>query len=527
MLVLARFKGWRRVCLDVANTSVYNSFSAPGRGVPARCTVSTSASIWDIVVGLELHVQVNSRTKLFSAAPASAASPPNSNVSLFDASHPGTLPTLNWGCVEAAARTGLALGATVNPISRFDRKHYFYADLPHGFQITQQQHPIVSGGSLTFKVNGSKEPVTVDIQRIQLEMDTGKSLHDAHPQWSLIDLNRAGSGLMEVVTAPGMASGEEAACFVRTFQRLLRHLGTGTGNMEDGSLRVDVNVSVRRTSDGTQSYRCEIKNLNSTRSIQRAVDYEARRHRDIMEGGGQVQTETRTFDAARGCTVLLRGKETALDYRFMPEPDLPPLVIPDSVIAELARTTSELPEVASARLQQKHGLSPIQVDTLMGMPGAVGYLASVLEAAPECDPRGVVKLLLGDVVKELHARSLGFADAPSSASPARMAEILQLVRAGTLSGRMAKAVVAAVVHGDERLIPEIVQSECGGQQLTDEGELKEICSSVIAEYSQQVSDYRSGKTRLMGLFVGQVMKRTEGRGDPKRVTAILQALISE
>eukprot|EP00854_Cymbomonas_tetramitiformis_P009809 gene9809-11622_t len=414
---------------------------------------------------------------------------------------PGTLPVLNWGCVEAAVRTGFALGGKVNRVSHFDRKHYFYADLPLGFQITQQDHPLVTGGMLPVRVDGRKEPLSVPIQRIQLEQDTGKSLHDQHPDHSLIDLNRAGSALMEVVTEPALSSGEEAAAFVRTFQLLLRHIGTSSANMEDGSLRVDVNVSMR-SGDGRQSTRCEIKNMNSIRSIVKAVEFEAARHQEVLSKNEDVARETRTFDVSSGTTHALRSKESALDYRFMPEPDLPPLVLTEEVVAELERTTPELPDVSIARLQSAHGLSAKQAATIVSIPGATRYLLAAVELAATrgvkgCDAVSLTKWLLGDLRKSLNNAQLDFSSLPASISEARLLELLEAVESSTLSARMAKPVLEAMVAGDTRPVDVVSEEVSGGAQLTDAAALQTMCKEILEAHPKQVAKFLAGKNNMM------------------------------
>mmetsp|Transcript_37205 Transcript_37205/g.44968 ORF Transcript_37205/g.44968 Transcript_37205/m.44968 type:complete len:547 (-) Transcript_37205:282-1922(-) len=501
------------------------------RGFATSAAIANNTSVWEVVIGLEMHVQVSTNTKLFSAAPTSTGACPNTNVAPFDAAIPGTLPLLNWGCVEAAARTGLAIGGTVNTRSRFDRKHYFYADLPHGYQITQQQAPIVTGGSLAVQVEGEPN-LTVNIQRIQLEMDTGKSVHSKEDGHTLLDLNRAGSALMEIVTDPDIRSGVQAAAFVRQLQRLLRHLGTSTANMEDGDLRVDVNVSVRNDT-GLCSNRCEVKNLNSTRSIARAIEYEAARHQRALEEGGNVAMETRTFNVASGQTVLLRTKETAMDYRFMAEPDIPTLVLSEATIAALEESIPLMPDESDAAqlamLETNYQLPAKQANTLVRIPGAVAYFEALVTAGVDkCSYLDVANWVLGDIKKELNAIDADYIQMPSSAQPKRIAEVLRLVGEGTLSKRMFKSVLSHLVkeEGDHREVKLIVEDVCGGGQLSDDSQLQDICTQVLAEYPKQVEDFRNGRKKLMGLFVGQVMKRTQGRADPKRVPVILTEMIA-
>eukprot|EP00192_Tetraselmis_astigmatica_P009130 CAMPEP_0117688568 /NCGR_PEP_ID=MMETSP0804-20121206/23918_1 /TAXON_ID=1074897 /ORGANISM="Tetraselmis astigmatica, Strain CCMP880" /LENGTH=613 /DNA_ID=CAMNT_0005501067 /DNA_START=216 /DNA_END=2059 /DNA_ORIENTATION=+ len=536
---------------------------------------------WETLVGLELHVQVDSKTKLFSAAPTSVGRQPNTHVSVFDAALPGTLPVINRACVEAAAVTGIALGGNVNRLSSFDRKHYFYADLPHGFQITQLREPIVSGGALDVAVGDTVK--RVGIQRIQLEVDTGKSTHDLDPRYSCIDLNRAGSALMEVVTGPDLRSGDEAAAFVRTFQQLLRHVGTSDGNMEDGSLRVDVNVSVR--GGGRASSRVEVKNLNSTRSIARAVDHEARRHAVALLAGGDVDKETRSFDARAGITVPLRSKEASLDYRFMVEPDLPPLLLHDKDIERLKASVPELPEAVAARLQRSYGLPASQAKHFTREPhqrrlledilaqglvtadvfsascpgtsvrhhcrfwkrllverGALsttwhswasadlGYLTFVCcfnSWGAELEGRSVANIVQGDVLRCAKEAKVSVAALPAAASAERLAELMSMHKNGQLSRGLGKPAIHALVSGDTRDLKEIVSSLSGADDgiLGDQEELRRLCAQILAEQLKEVEQYRNGNARKMMSFVGALMKRTKGRADPKAGTAIFQELI--
>ncbi len=482
-------------------------------------------------MGLEFHVQVACTTKLFSDAPAAAGLPPNSAVAPFDAAMPGTLPRLNFDAVEAAAKLGFALGGEVQRVSSFERKHYVYADLPHGFQITQQAHPIVRGGALWLLPDAGEEAEPggaaaarrrrLSVERVQLEMDTGKTSHvDGR---TVVDLNRAGCALLEVVTSPELRSGPEAASAVRALQRLLRHTGVSTAALEDGSLRCDVNVSVREQApDGVVGGRVEVKNLNSVRSVARAVEYEAARHVALLEAGREVPRETLSFDAVTGRTSVMRSKETALDYRFIPEPDVPPIVLDDAFLARMRTAVPELPDQARARLEDTHGLPPALSASLTAHPRTLAYFdeaaAAARAATPPVDARTIANWVVGDFVRAARDAGVSATSPPQSASPQRLAALLSLVARGSVSGPMAKAALAAMLAGDERPVDQL----CGGEQLADETAMRAMCAEVLQEHPKQVAQYKSGRDRMMGLFVGQVMKRTGGRADPVVVTRLFQ-----
>lgn len=482
-------------------------------------SAASDASAWRTVVGLEAHCAVASATKLLSGAPsASAASEPNALVAPFDAALPGTLPALNRACVVAAARLGVALGGCVARHSAWERKHYRYADLPHGFQVTQERFPIVTGGALR----------GVPVARVQLETDTGKALHGALPGRSALDLNRAGVALLEVVTEPGITGGRHAVEVVLELQRLLRRLGVSDASLEDGSLRVDVNVSVRAP-DGRASTRCELKNINSTRLIARAVDAEARRHAAALEAGGDVPFETRTVVDEKGTTAPLRGKDAALDYRFMPEPDIPPVALTDAELAQIAASVPPPEELVAQRLVDELGLSAQQAEALLAARGGLQYFEAALAAGGASRPSAatVAKWVLGESLAAARGAKRTLDKPPGEAAPERLAELLGRVASGELSERMAKPVLAALWEGDGRPLDAVVAEHCGGApQLRDASELRTLCEQVLAEHPKQADAYRAGKTRLMGLFVGQVMKRTGGRADPPAVTALFEELLS-
>jgi aspartyl-tRNA(Asn)/glutamyl-tRNA(Gln) amidotransferase subunit B len=485
------------------------------------------------VVGLEFHVQVACAAKLFSPALAAAGQPPNSCVAPFDAAMPGTLPRLNPDAVQAAAKLGFALGGEVQRFSYFERKHYTYPDLPHGYHITQQAAPIVRGGALWLQADAQEEVEAgeeelaggrvglrrLSVERVQLEMDTGKtSLVGGR---TVVDLNRAGCALLEVVTAPELRSGSEAARAVLALQRLLRHTGVSSAALEDGSLRCDVNVSLRRAGGGLPvGDRVEVKNLNSVRSVARAVRFEALRHQRLLEQGLPVPRQTLSFDAATGRTSVMRDKETARDYRFLREPDVPPIQLSQAFLDAARAAVPELPDAARARLEELYGLTPAAAAALTAHPGTLAYFdAAVAAAAPGVDPVTVANWVIGDLVGAARVAGVSATQPPASASPERLAALLALMAQGRISGRMAKAALAAMLGGDVRP----VELLCGGVQLAwDEEAMKAMVEQVLAEHPKQVSQYRGGRDRLMGLFVGQLMKRTQGRADPVAATKLFQ-----
>ncbi len=519
------------------------SRTLPAAAVRARPFAAAAAGAaedaWEVVVGLEFHVQVMARTKLFSPAPAASGAAPNTAVAPFDAATPGSLPVLNAAAVAAAARLGMALGGEVQKHSQFDRKHYFYTDLPHGYQITQQRAPIVLGGTLWLDDAGAEEDAGdaagaaeavervarrgVAVERVQLEMDTGKSVHTA--DCTLLDLNRAGCALLEVVTAPQLRSGAEAAAAVRGLQRLLRHAGVGSGALEDGSLRADVNVSVRqRAPGGLTGGRTEVKNLNSTRAVARAVRYEAARHIALLAAGTPVPRQTLSFDAATGRTVPMRDKEAALDYRFMPEPDVPPIVLSDAYLAAIRAALPELPDAAQARLATQYGLAPGVAAALVAQPGTLSYFERTVAAAAAAgasavDARTVANWITGELVGAAREAGVSAVTPPDSASPQRLAELLSLVASGTLSARMAKPVLAAMLQGDARPLPALVEALCGGARVTDDAVLRKMCSDVLDQHPKQVRRARTGSNACSALTCRDACWTHRWRSTRRGVTA--------
>ena len=485
---------------------------------PYRIQGETGA--WEVVIGLEVHAQVVSRSKLFSGASTAFGAEPNSQVSLVDAAMPGMLPVINRECVDQAVRTGLALEAQVNEVSVFDRKNYFYADLPQGYQISQYQQPIVGEGVVHLDLEDGRTR-EVGIERLHLEQDAGKSLHDQHPSKSYIDLNRSGVALMEIVSKPDLRSPEETAAYIRKLRSILRYIGTCDGNMQEGSMRCDVNVSVRKLGDpfGT---RCEIKNVNSIRFVQQAIEYEARRQIEILESGGTIDQETRLFDANRGETRSMRSKEEAHDYRYFPDPDLLPLVLDPARIAELKAALPELPDARKARFIAEYGLSPYDAATLTEERATADWYEVVVRGGAGRDPKIAANWVTSELFGALNKAGLDLADGPVSADA--LGGLMDLLGDGTISGRIAKDVFAEMFETG-RDAAAIVE-EKGLRQVSDTAAIEAIVDAVLAENQDKVAEYRSGKDKLFGFFVGQTMKRSGGKANPGMVNELLKAKLA-
>jgi aspartyl-tRNA(Asn)/glutamyl-tRNA(Gln) amidotransferase subunit B len=475
--------------------------------------IQGSTGDWEIVIGLEVHAQILSNAKLFSSAATTFGAEPNSQVSFVDAAMPGMLPVINRKCVEQAIRTGLGLKATINRRSVFDRKNYFYPDLPAGFQISQYKQPIVGEGEVTIDLPGG-ESRRVGIERLHMEQDAGKSLHDQHPDYSYVDLNRAGVALMEIVTKPDMRGSEEAAAFLRKLRAIVRYLGTCDGNMDEGSMRADVNVSVRRPGEPLGT-RCEIKNVNSMRFIAQAVEYEARRQVEVLESGGTIRQETRLFDSRAGETRSMRSKEEAHDYRYFPDPDLLPLELDQAWIDEIARSLPELPDEKKTRFMRT-GLSAYDAAVLVAEKETADYFESMLGEGAE--PKAAANWLNNEVFGRLNKAGLSIATSP--VSPAQNAAILQLLTENVISGKIAKDLLDIVWHdgGDPRAIVDAR----GLRQVTDTSAIEAAVEKVIAANPDKVEEVKK-KPKLTGWFVGQVMKQTGGKANPQAVNDILKA----
>ena len=476
--------------------------------------VEGRTGLWEVVIGLEVHAQVSSQSKLFSGSSASFGAGPNEHVSLVDAAMPGMLPVINRFCVEQAVKTGLGLNAEINLFSVFDRKNYFYADLPQGYQISQYQQPIVGEGSITIDLaDGSSRDI--GIERLHLEQDAGKSLHDQHPSKSYIDLNRSGVALMEIVSRPDMRSAEEAGAYVTKLRSILRFLGTCDGNMEEGSMRADCNVSVRRPGEALGT-RTETKNLNSIRFIGMAINYEVARQIEILEDGGRIDQETRLFDTSTGMTRAMRSKEDAHDYRYFPDPDLLPLQLDQDWVDGLKQNLPELPDALKARLINDFGLSPYDATVISEDRATAAFYEDVAKGHD-------AKLAANWMTVELFGalNKLGKTLAESPITPSQLGELVGLIGDGTISGRIAKDVFAEMVEtgGNATTIIE----EKGLKQVSDTGAIEAMIDDVLAANQDKVDEYRGGKDKLFGFFVGQVMKASKGQANPGMVNQLLKS----
>jgi aspartyl-tRNA(Asn)/glutamyl-tRNA(Gln) amidotransferase subunit B len=473
---------------------------------------------WEMVIGLEVHAQVTANTKLFSGAPTSFGGEPNTNVSLVDAAMPGMLPVLNEYCVEQAVKTGLGLGAQINRLSVFERKNYFYADLPQGYQISQYAHPIVGKGIIEIDLPGG-ETKEVGVTRLHLEQDAGKSLHDQHATKTFVDLNRSGSALMEIVSEPDMRSSDEAAAYVRKLRTILRYLGTCDGNMDEGSMRCDVNISVRKPGEkyGT---RCEIKNVNSIRYVQAAIEYEARRQIELIEEGGKVVQETRLWDPRQGITRSMRSKEEAFDYRYFPDPDLLPLQLDETLIERVRSMLPELPDTKKRRFIGDYGLSAYDAGVLVAEQARAEFYEKAV--AGKRDPKAAANWLITELLGGLNKHGHDIEASPVSADA--LGELLDLLADNTISGRIAKDVFAEMFETGKR--PGVIVEEKGLRQVTDTGAIDAIIDQVIAKNQDKLAEYRSGKDKLFGFFVGQVMKESGGKANPALVNQALKTKLA-
>jgi aspartyl-tRNA(Asn)/glutamyl-tRNA(Gln) amidotransferase subunit B len=467
---------------------------------------------WEVVIGMEVHAQVTSKSKLFSGASTEFGAAPNSHVSLVDAAMPGMLPVINEECVKQAIRTGLGLKAKINLKSVFDRKNYFYPDLPQGYQISQYKQPIVGEGEVIVDLDDG-EAVTVGIERLHLEQDAGKSLHERHPTMSYVDLNRLGVALMEIVSKPDLRSARDAMAFLGKMRSILRYLGTCDGDMEKGSLRADVNVSVRKPGEPLNT-RCEIKNMNSIRFIGEAIEYEARRQIDIIEDGGVIEQETRLFDPAKGETRSMRSKEEAHDYRYFPDPDLLPLEFDAAYVEDLKSHLPELPDEKKARFMRDFGLSPYDAGVLVGERETADYFEAVAKGR---DAKAAANWVINELFGRLNKEGKDIAAAPISA--AQLGTILDLIADRTISGKIAKDLFEIVWSegGDPRSVVE----QRGMKQVTDLTAIEKTVDDIIAKHPDKVADAKSNP-KAIGWFVGQVMKASGGKASPQAVNEILK-----
>jgi aspartyl-tRNA(Asn)/glutamyl-tRNA(Gln) amidotransferase subunit B len=466
-----------------------------------------------MVIGVEVHAQIISNAKLFSGSSTRFGASPNSQVSFIDAAFPGMLPVLNGFCVAQAVKTGLALNAEIHPESVFDRKNYFYPDLPSGYQISQFTRPIVGRGWIDIDLpDGSVK--RIGITRLHLEQDAGKSLHDQHPTQSYIDLNRAGVGLMEIVSEPDMRSAEEVAAYVKKLRSILQYLGTCDGNMEQGNLRCDVNLSLRRPGEPLGT-RCELKNLNSVRFIVQAIAVEAGRQQEILDSGGQVVQETRLFDPVRGETRSLRSKEDAMDYRYFPDPDLLPLRLEEGLIEQMRAALPELPDAKKARLVSDYGLSPYDAGLLVVDAVTAGFFETLAKGR---DAKLAANWMLHELFALLNKQGKEIGDSPISAN--QLGELVDLIQNNTISGKIAKDVLVQMAETGKSAADLVATG--GLQQVTDIDAIAKIVAQVLADNPGQLADYRAGKDKLFGFFVGQVMKLSQGKANPDLVNSLLR-----
>ncbi len=477
---------------------------------------------WEVVVGLEVHAQVTSNAKLFSGAATAFGAEPNTQVSLVDAAMPGMLPVPNRECIRQAVRTGMAIEAQINKWSRFDRKNYFYADLPQGYQISQLYHPIVGEGAIDISLDEKNPDAAgkrIGVERIHVEQDAGKLMHDQHPTQSYVDLNRSGVALMEIVSKPDLASPAETGAYLRKLRSILRYVGSCDGNMEEGSMRADVNVSVRKPGDELGT-RTETKNVNSVRFVMAVVEQEAKRQVEVLEAGGKIQQETRLYDPDRNETRSMRSKEDAHDYRYFPDPDLLPLVLDDAFLAECRASLPELPDAKRARYEAL-GITAYQATVLTAEVEAARWFDALLDAGVK--PAAAANWTTSELFGALNRTGKDIENSP--VSPAQAAELLGLIADGTLSGSLAKQVFEVMLETGDGAAK--VVEDRGLKQTSDTGAIEAVIGDVMAANADKVADYRGGKDKLFGFFVGQTMKAMGGKANPAVVNEVLKGMLGE
>ena len=468
---------------------------------------------YEVVIGLEVHAQVTSESKLFSTSSTKFGAEPNTQVSLVDAALPGMLPVINEYCVKQAIKTGIGLKAKINKRSVFDRKNYFYADLPQGYQISQFKDPIVGEGKVILDMpDGQKE---VGIERLHLEQDAGKSIHDLDPKNTFVDLNRSGVALMEIVSKPDLRSPDEVNAYVKKLRSIMRYLGTCDGNMQEGSLRADVNVSVRKKGSKEFGTRCEIKNVNSIKFMQMAIEYEANRQVDLIEDGQSIDQETRLFDTKKNETRSMRSKEDAHDYRYFPDPDPLPLEVSDDFIEKLKLEIPELPDEKKKRFIEKFKLSPYEATILVSDNETSNYFENVIKKS---DVKLATNWIIGELFAALNEKNLEITESPISAG--NLSKLINLIKDGTISGKIAKTVFENMMEGDKD--PKKIVEEKGLKQESDPKALEALIDKVIDDNREKATEYKSGKVKLFGFFVGQVMKVSAGKANPQLVNEILK-----
>ena len=477
-------------------------------------TIQGESAVWEMVIGLEVHAQITSQAKLFSGAPTAFGAEPNSQVSFVDAGMPGMLPVLNEYCVEQAVKTGLGINSALNNVSVFSRKIYFYPDLPTGYQITQFEHPIVGEGAIEIDLPDGQVK-TIGITRLHLEQDAGKSIHDMHPTKSYIDLNRAGCALMEIVSEPDIRGPEEAVAYLSKLRMILRYLETCDGNMDEGSMRADVNLSLRKVGETKFGTRCEIKNVNSLKAVQQAIEYEALRQLEILESGGIIDQETRLWDPVKMETRSMRSKEDAHDYRYFPCPDLLPLEIENSYIKAIKETLPELPDQKKHRFMNDYGLSLYDASVLIAERARAEYFEN---AAKGHDAKLAANWVLNELLGVLNKNNIPLEESPVTAT--QLGELVGLIEDNTISGKIAKDVFVDMMETGKDAAT--IVEEKGLKQVTDTGAIEALVDEVLAENPDTVAKYKGGKEQLFGFFVGQVMKKSQGKANPAMVNQLLK-----
>lgn len=486
------------------------------RTVNPKNLISGATGDWEVVIGLEVHAQIKSEAKLFSGASAKFGDEPNNSVSFVDTAMPGMLPVLNEKCVEQAIKTGLGLRAKINLTSIFDRKNYFYPDLPQGYQISQFYHPIVGEGSIVVDVgpdkNGCFEEVVIGIERLHLEQDAGKSIHDQHPTMSYVDLNRCGVGLMEIVSKPDIRSAEEAKAYLTKLRSIMRYLNTCDGNMEEGSMRADVNVSVRRVGEPLGE-RCEIKNVNSIRFVGQAINFEARRQIDLLESGQKVSQETRLFDATKGETRTMRSKEDAQDYRYFPDPDLPKVILTQKYVDNIANNLPKLPDDIREDLIQDKGLTPYDASIIVSEKSIYNYFI----ASCSTDYKLMANWIINDLLGALNKNGIAIEDSPIK--PEQLSSLVNLITKNIISGKIAKDVFE--IMWEKGGNPETIVEEQGLKQITDVSFIEKIIATILDNNADKVEQLAT-KPAMLGWFVGQVIKETKGKANPQIVSDLIK-----
>ena len=475
--------------------------------------IEKNGNKYEVVIGLEVHAQVLSNSKLFSTSSTKYGSEPNTQVSLVDAAFPGMLPVINEYCIKQAVKTGIGLNAKIHKKSIFDRKNYFYADLPQGYQISQYKDPIVGEGNVILDLPSG--PKNIGIERLHLEQDAGKSIHDIDPGSTLVDLNRSGVALMEIVSKPDLRSPDEVNLYIKKLRSIMRYLGTCDGNMQEGSLRADVNVSVRKLGDDKFGTRCEIKNVNSIKFMQMAIEYEANRQVELLEGGGSIDQETRLFDTKKNKTRSMRSKEDAHDYRYFPDPDLLPLEFDDNFIENIKKEIPELPDQKKNRFIEKFKLSPYEATILVSDLDTSKYFESVIENS---DVKLSANWITGELFALLNEKNLEIGESPIA--PQNLSKLLNLISDGTISGKIAKTVFEIMSKEDKD--PNIIVKEKGLMQESDPKALEVLIQKVLSSNEDKVKEYKSGKDKLFSFFVGQAMKESKGKGNPQLINKILK-----